>query len=260
MTKTDRNDRGEISDAATGDPAEPDGAFKPIYERIREALVFRVLKGEWKPGEMLPTERTLADEYGYSQGTVRKAIMQMVADGIVTRQSGRGTFVASHAGNYKPNSFHPFYRDDGARVSEDTSLYLQCQLVAAEAAVAAGLRLEVGAAVSEIIRLRRSGDRSAVLETIYLPDEICTGAHVIVQRERPSSLYVLLERHYNILVTHVEEQVRARLATDAEAARLEIEAEAPVLEVERRAMTLGDHPVEWRLMVCKTDNFFYLRR
>lgn len=255
----DAPDRARQTDPQDGHSGEEQAAFKPIYERLKENLIFRVLKGEWKPGEMLPAEKDLAIEYGHSQGTVRKAMIDMVAEGIVTRRSGRGTFVTSHAGNYQPNSFHPFYRNDGARVAEDTSLYVQCECVAASKTVSCGLGITEGALVSRIVRLRRSGDRTAVVETIYLSDELCPDAHTLVQRERPASLYAMLERRYNVLIKDVEEKVRARLATDAEAARLEIETESPILEVERRALSLGGHPIEWRIMVCQTNNFYYLR-
>ena len=53
-------------------------------------------RGEWKPGEAIPAERRLSERYGISIGTVRKAIDELVAENILIRQQGRGTFVASH--------------------------------------------------------------------------------------------------------------------------------------------------------------------
>jgi GntR family transcriptional regulator len=235
------------------------GPSAPLYRQVREDLIRRVLKGEWGPGAMLPSEKQLAKEYGHSQGTVRKALMQLFDEGLVIRRSGRGTFVASHAGQYKPASFHPIYDNGGARVVEDTSLYIRCERIAATKRVAAGLKIAIGAGVSQILRLRRSGGRTAVVETTYLPDELCPDAYALVRRERPQSLYALLERAFNILITDVDERVRARLVTDDEAALLEIAPQSPVLEIERTALSLGGHPVEWRTMVCATSEFYYRR-
>lgn len=247
------------SSAKIAPDAHPGAPATPLYRQVREDLIRRVLKGEWGPGAMLPSEKQLAEEYGHSQGTVRKALMQLFDEGLVIRRSGRGTFVASHGGQYKPASFHPIYDNNGGRVVEDMSLYVRCEQTVAEERVAAGLDIATGSEVSRILRLRRSGGRTAVVETTYLPDELCPDAYSLVRRERPHSLYALLEQAYNILVTDVDERVRARLVTDDEAALLEIAPQSPVLEIERTALSLGGHPVEWRTMVCPTREFYYRR-
>lgn len=241
-------------------PEEPSDLLSvPLYRQVREDLIRRVLKGEWAPGAMLPSEKQLAQDYGHSQGTVRKALMQLFDEGLVIRRSGRGTFVASHGGQYKPSSFHPIYDNTGARVVEDASLYVRCDRMKATERVASGLRIATGADVSRILRLRRSGGRTAVVEKTHLPEELCPDAYALVRRERPQSLYALLERAYNILITDVDEHVRARLASDDEAALLEVAPQSPVLEIERTALSLGGHPVEWRTMVCETTDFYYRR-
>ena len=52
--------------------------------------------GEWKPGEIIPSEVELAARYKVSQGTVRKAIDELAADNLLVRRQGKGTFVATH--------------------------------------------------------------------------------------------------------------------------------------------------------------------
>lgn len=241
------------------EPVEAPKSFHPIYRKVKEDLIHRVLKGEWKPGEMLPSEKELAIEYGYSPGTIRKAVADLFAEGLVTRRAGRGTFVTSHRGDYKPPSFHPIYRNNGDRVAEDECLYLQCSQMKASERIASGLHIEPGELVSEIVRLRRCGERIAVVEKTYLSEELCPGAHTLIQRRRPHSLYMLLEEAYNLLITKVEEKVRARIVTDQEAALLEIRPDVPILEAERTAFSLGGHPIEWRMMVCETTDFYFFR-
>jgi len=200
-SQRDVQDRPSMSRTRSVSSAAPHAqngvSASPLYRQVHEDLIRRVLKGEWGPGAMLPSEKQLTRECGYSQGTVRKALMSLCDEGLVIRRSGRGTFVASHNGQYRPASFHPIYEKSGARVVEDASLYIQCECIAAEKPVAIGLRIPADAPVSRILRLRRSGARTAVVETTYLPQELCPDAYALVRRERPHSLYAMLEQAYS---------------------------------------------------------------
>ncbi|MDE2297079.1 MAG: GntR family transcriptional regulator, partial [Burkholderiales bacterium] len=70
--------------------------FSPLYQQIK-ALITRALQdGEWKPGDIIPSEAELASRFGVSQGTVRKAIDELAAENLLIRRQGRGTFVSTH--------------------------------------------------------------------------------------------------------------------------------------------------------------------
>ena len=72
-------------------------AFSPLYQQIKSLLTRSLSLGEWKPGEALPSEGELALRFKVSQGTVRKALDALSADGVLVRRQGKGTFVATHA-------------------------------------------------------------------------------------------------------------------------------------------------------------------
>src|SRR5258708_39970728 len=69
---------------------------RPLYARVRERLIERIRSGEWKPGQLIANEFEIAAEFGVSQGTARKAIGDLAAEGLVVRRQGRGTFVVEH--------------------------------------------------------------------------------------------------------------------------------------------------------------------
>lgn len=78
----------------------------PLYQRVREALKDDLARGKWKPGNMLPTELELAEQFGVSPGTIKQAILSLVRDGLIVRRPGKGTFVARLDGS---RSFARFF-------------------------------------------------------------------------------------------------------------------------------------------------------
>ena len=70
--------------------------FSPLYKEVKNRLVRGLAAGDWKAGEAIPSESKLAERFNVSIGTIRKAIDELVAERILLRQQGRGTFVATH--------------------------------------------------------------------------------------------------------------------------------------------------------------------
>lgn len=67
----------------------------PIYYQLEQYMKEKIEKGEWQPGEMIPSERELAEMYDISRMTVRQAVNNLVNDGYLIRRRGKGTFVAA---------------------------------------------------------------------------------------------------------------------------------------------------------------------
>src|SRR5206468_11202328 len=88
------NNAGGAGGAATGSGASP--TFSPLYQQIKALITQSLQSGEWKPGELIPSEVELAGRFKVSQGTVRKAIDELSAENLVVRRQGKGTFVATH--------------------------------------------------------------------------------------------------------------------------------------------------------------------
>jgi GntR family transcriptional regulator len=234
-----------------------DTSAKPLYLQVKEHLVHRVLTGEWRPGHLLPSETRLANEYGLSQGTVRKAIEEMASEGLVTRRAGKGTFVTSHNGDNLPFRFHWLFCDTGEKVANDQVTLLESKSVTADVRASTALDLAQDSTGTRLLRLRYLQDQPILLETIFLPSSLCPEAYITLRETNLGSIYLLLERQYNLLVIRVTEKVRAWFSTSAEARHLEIGNTTPVLEVERTAYSLGGEPVEWRTIVGVTESIHY---
>jgi DNA-binding transcriptional regulator YhcF (GntR family) len=127
-------------------------AFRPLYRQIKQLIVQDMQAGVWKPGEMIPSEFELADRFGVSQGTVRKAIDDLAAENLLTRRQGKGTFVATHAEQTTRYRFLRLAADDGSGRDLQRRL-LHCRRMRAGADVARPLELKSGDPVVFVRRL-----------------------------------------------------------------------------------------------------------
>src|SRR5687768_16927382 len=96
--------------------------LNPLYKEVKTRLVRGLAAGEWKAGEAIPSETRLAERFNVSIGTIRKAIDDLVADRILLRQQGRGTFVATHTEDRTLFYFFHIVGKDGSRELPVTEL------------------------------------------------------------------------------------------------------------------------------------------
>jgi GntR family transcriptional regulator len=252
----DADHRERAPSVRTKTQARP--AAQPLYKQVKDHLIRRVVAGDWRPRDSQPSEFNQADEYGLSQGTIRRAIEEMAVLGLVTRHSGRGTFVASHKGQADPFRFFRFVSESGTDIASGDVVYISSAKVPAEERVAAGLQIGVGEDVARIVRARCHEGQRVLLDCMFLDHRLCPDAEHVIAEQEPNSLYLALEQTYDLLIVHVDERLRSRLASDEEAGLLELPPRQPVLEVERLAFSLAGEPVEWRITVCRTDGVHYL--
>ncbi len=228
----------------------------PLYMQIKDLLVARVTEGKWAPGDIIPSEMQLARELKVSQGTVRKAITELVKNNVLVRRQGKGTFVASH--DYDRALFHFFHivSDTGNKVLPESKA-LFCRRKRASRQEASKLNLSRGAQVICIERIRSLDNQPTIAETIILPTELFGDLGKPRACDLPNTLYELYETRFGITIHRAEERLRAVAATDHDASLLGLEAGTPLLEIERTALTLDGTPVELRISRCSTSRHHY---
>jgi GntR family transcriptional regulator len=230
--------------------------FQPLYLQIKQLLIRRVLSGEWKPAQLLPSEMRLAEEYNVSQGTVRKAIEEMAAENLVVRQQGKGTFVATHRSSVRPFRFIRL-KSDASDEAHPTTRFVSIKTGAATAAERERLDLPAGDRVLRADRLRAFGGRDCILERIVLRLDRFPGLEDILGRLQPGSIYSLLEQEYRVMIVRVAEQLRAVAADKADVKLLDVDAGTPLLEIDRIAYSLDQHAIEWRISRCDSRFLHY---
>ena len=230
---------------------------RPLYAQVREQLIDRIRSGQWKPGQLIPNEFEIAAEFGVSQGTARKAISELAAEGLVVRRQGRGTFVVEHTPAHVQFRFFNIFDATGVAVSPD-SLDVRTSLAEASADERRALGLEHAARVVRITRTRTRDGRPFIKETIVVPEVLFPG--LADRPEVANTLYDMFQKDYGILVMRTDDRLSAVAADAPTAAALAIPPGAPLLRIDRVAFGLDNTPLEWRVSLCHLDRAYYLAR
>lgn len=230
--------------------------FSPLYQQIKALITQRLESGEWKPGELIPSEVELGARFKVSQGTVRKAIDELAAENLVIRRQGKGTFVATHHETHAQFRFLRLKPDVDTPQRADNRI-VDVKRLRASADVARQLDMKSGDSVIFIRRVKSFNGAPVVLEDIWLPGAIFKGLTAERLDEYKGPLYGLFETEFGTRMIRAEEQIKA-IAADAEsAALLGVAGGSPLLSVERASFTYGDKPVELRRGLYLTKNYHY---
>jgi GntR family transcriptional regulator len=227
----------------------------PRYLKVRDFVAQAITHGEWNPGDAIPTEAQLAKMHEVSVGTVRKAMDLLVAEGLVDRMHGKGTFVR------RSGFATPLFRFFGHLAQNGTILVPHGRVVdrrrmTPPPEVRAALELKPG---QDGIRMKRERMRD---EHIFLTEDIWVSAerfHGILDIDPDTFeplLYPAYETHFKVVVTRVEENLS--LANDAAMAkRLGLMDDTMLMEIKRLAFAKDGRPVEWRRSYCRAMDFQY---
>ncbi|HEY7548511.1 MAG TPA: GntR family transcriptional regulator [Hyphomicrobiaceae bacterium] len=233
-----------------------DGSTRPRYLHVRGQLVERIRSGAWAPGQLIPSEFEIAREFGVSQGTARMAVTALVAENVVVRRQGLGTYVYEHT-QEEGARFTSVFDGTRRRIATETRSWQPAE-AAASRAERRELNLAVGAKVLRIRRVRTRDGSPFILETVSVPAALFPD---LAQRgQLPGTLYELYQKSYGVLVVSAEERLTPVAADRAAAKTLGVAAGTPLLRIERVAFALEGKPVEWRVSLCYLADAHYLAR
>ena len=230
----------------------------PFYKIIKSDLT-RSLRGDaLRTGVALPTEKELALRYGVSVGTVRRALMELVAEKILVRQQGRGTFLAPFDISRMLNSFwHIVRRKDGhPEVPQVCTLHFK--LTTADDEVAARLDIPAGSEVYSIRNLMLMAGRPVLVDNLQIPCHLFPGLTEAQFWAREATIYDLYRDRFGVNVVKTVDRLHA-VAADLEVAKLlNRQAGSPVLEIVRVAHTFEDKPVEYRRSLLASEEYEFV--
>jgi GntR family transcriptional regulator len=234
-------------------------AFSPLYQQIKTLILRSLQAGEWKPGDMIPSEFDLAARFRVSQGTVRKAIDELATDNLLVRRQGKGTYVATHAEQHTQYRFLRLLPDTGDLAGQGPAerRIIECRRLRASAEVARQLALRTGDPILQVKRVLAFAGSPAILEDLWLPGGPFKGLTLETLSEDKGPMYALFETQFGVRMVRATEKIKA-VSADADAAQLLGVPEGhPLLSVERMAYTYNDVPMELRRGLYRTESRHY---
>lgn len=228
----------------------------PLYKEVKRLLVEAVSAGEWPPASAIPAEKELSARFGVAMGTLRKAVDELVAENVLVRQQGRGTFVARH--DRERMMFH-FFHIVGADGSKETPAVemREFRRGRADAHEAARLGVPEGEPVFRIVNVLSLSSVPIILDHIAIAQARFQGLTAAQFRDRPNTIYHLYQSAFGITVLRTAERLRAVPATPEAAEVLGVRKGAPLLEIRRTALSFNDQPVEYRRSLVNTTAHEY---
>lgn len=231
----------------------------PLYHQLYRILLENIKSGVWKPGDLIPSEKELGEQFRLSRITVRQTLQQLAADGYLSRQQGRGTFVSKPRVQHGPEGAFGLTGYLRAHGYAAGWRLLTMERVAAPEKVATVLQLDENEEVLLIRRFRLANDDVIGLHRVYVPFPIAAGIKEEYLTQGESSLHYM-EECMGMTLSHSHRAVSAIAASEREANLLGVHAGFPLLQIERTTIGTDDKPVEYLRAVYRGDRFeYYLR-
>lgn len=229
----------------------------PLYYQLETEIRQLMEKGAWKPNETIPPERVLIERYGVSRITVRQALANLVAEGLLYRRHGKGTYVSNPPAMVMSETLSELtghleelqLRGLNPRVRV---LTLEIRRLPAEVALA--LQRENGVAGWYVYRIVTVERQPLMLSACWLPVDL--GINLTREMLKQYGLATLLSAHGHPPVKGIQ-QIGAASAGPEEAVLLGIRDGEAVLRVCRKIVGGGDVPLIWFHTLYRADRYEY---
>ena len=221
----------------------------PLYARLSQILRARITSGEYKPKDMFPSEDEISRGYGVSRITVREALRILADQGIIIRQSGRGTFVASPGTVRAACSI-----DDLINGRQETRReWLTRRVLAASQQVSDALGVDQGERVIEMTCVGYAETRPFGLHTVTLPYRV--GRGLSARRLGGNTVCQYLTRECGYRLSHVDQWTTASLADRDMAKLIGIPVGDPILTIRRIFVDIEGRVLEFAINKYRADGF-----
>ena len=225
----------------------------PYYQQLYEILLGKIQRGEWQPGDMIPPESELIEDYQVSRNTVRQVLEKLVNDGLIYRQRGRGSFVSHPTLEQAMTRIVSFTEDMHQRGFTPGTRMLSTDLIPAGEEIANQLDIPVGEQLVYLRRLRMADGEPMSIEVSYLIHKYCPD--ILEHDYALEPLRRVLESEYGIRIASAKQVIQAIQAPPALANLLEIYPGAALLLITRVSFSQGRIPVEYLRIHYRADRY-----
>ncbi len=204
---------------------------KPLYARIQEYIAELILSGKLAPDAKIQSERDFSDDLGVSRMTVRRAITELVNEGLLERKHGSGTYVAKPKITYQSSELANYATAMQRRNIAAASQLLEFGEVVASRRLAESLQIEIGHPIYRVAMLRFANRVPVILERVFIPCARCPRLEDWDLEK--SSILDLLTDAYHIQPGRISQTLEAVIAVETVAQQLRVHEGFPLLMVSR---------------------------
>lgn len=205
------------------------------YEKIAKDIRQDIMNGKYNNNKKLPLEKEMCEYYNVSRITIKKAVDQLVSEGLLVKRRGAGTFikdltptdVKELSMSRQFTGFSEEYKDESVM-----SKVVKFEVINPTEEIADKLRIKVEDFVYHIIRVRYAKNEPYVVEYTYMPISLIPG---IKNEILESSIYSYIEKSLKLKIKSAHRTIRAIVPNDIEQEYLKIDKDCPILEVEQIA-------------------------
>lgn len=224
----------------------------PVYFQLKNIISKMIADGKYAEGSVIPSERELGEILGISRMTVRQALNNLVNEGILYREKGRGTFVAKTKIEQKNiMSFSEIVARKGMTPSTKV-LYFQKEEATGE--IPEMLELKDNRFVYNVKRLRLANDIPVGIEQAFIPEIHCPG---LEKFDLTQSLYRLIREQYRHSISYVDNVIEASKTNKEEKELLGITYNVPVLRVTGVNYTESGLKLFYERSAYRSDEYKY---
>ncbi|MEX0871170.1 MAG: GntR family transcriptional regulator [Aquisalimonadaceae bacterium] len=232
-----------------------DAGGKPLYRVVEHHLRSLISSGKLIPGDLIPSESQLAKALAVSPGTVKKAIDNLVWEGLLFRHQGKGTYVSKVDFGKSLFKFFSYGDAEGrpVRIHKETTARGRQP---GPTEICKRLNVKPGTDLVYIERVGFIADRPILVEYSWWAADVVPGLedesiHI------PDYLYALVLNRYGVPIIRAEEALTAGAADARTAEVIGVEKGTPVVILKRTTFTRNDKIVEVRTTKGRADRFSY---
>jgi len=225
----------------------------PYYQQLYTILRGKISRGDWKPGDLIPTENEMIETYNVSRSTVRQVLDMLVSEGLVYRERGRGSFIAHPTVEQAMTRIVSFTEDMHQRGFTPGTQVLSARLVPASKDIAERLQVPTGEPLACVERLRLADGEPMSIEESYLVNRYCP--EILQHDYSHQPLREMLKQDYNIRLVNAKQVIRAISAPTHLAEFLEVRSRSPLLFIERLSFSQNGIPIEFLHIYYRADRY-----
>lgn len=214
-----------------------------LHEQLKTRLITAIDNGAYQPGEQLPSQRDLCQKYNMSHMTVRRAINELVQEGIIYAIPGKGIYVSAKSKTVEYDSLQGLEQQLARFGMKPSTKILEAKLTSPSTVMAQTLKIPATAPIVYLRRLRLADGKPHALTISHLPHLLCPG--LLEQTQLTHSLFATLRDVYGLKLAGSVNVVSSILADEETAVLLELNRPAPLLVREQITYLDTGQPIEF---------------